>query len=57
MWRDARSIRADGYRVGLNASEPIEKDGDLFGPTVIMASPSPKAAAGEVSSRSRCAIS
>jgi adenylate cyclase len=25
-------------RVGLNAGEPIQEDGDLFGPTVILAS-------------------
>jgi class 3 adenylate cyclase len=36
-------------RVGLNAGEPIEEDGDLFGSTVIMASRiAAKAAAGEI---------
>ena len=27
-----------GVRIGLNAGEPIEEDGDLFGATVILAS-------------------
>jgi class 3 adenylate cyclase len=36
-------------RVGLNAGEPIEEDGDLFGSTVIMASRiATKAGAGEI---------
>jgi len=36
-------------RVGLNAGEPIEEDGDLFGSTVILASRiAAKAGAGEV---------
>jgi class 3 adenylate cyclase len=36
-------------RVGLNAGEPIEEDGDLFGATVILASRiAAKAAAGEI---------
>ena len=36
-------------RVGLNAGEPIEEDGDLFGSTVILASRiAAKAAAGEI---------
>ena len=36
-------------RVGLNAGEPIEEDGDLFGSTVIMASRiAAKADAGEI---------
>jgi class 3 adenylate cyclase/pimeloyl-ACP methyl ester carboxylesterase len=36
-------------RVGLNAGEPIEEDGDLFGSTVIMASRiAAKAGAGEI---------
>jgi class 3 adenylate cyclase/alpha-beta hydrolase superfamily lysophospholipase len=36
-------------RVGLNAGEPIEEDGDLFGSTVIMASRiASKARAGEI---------
>jgi class 3 adenylate cyclase len=36
-------------RVGLNAGEPIEEDGDLFGATVILASRiAAKAGAGEI---------
>ncbi len=36
-------------RVGLNAGEPIEEDGDLFGSTVILASRiAAKAGAGEI---------
>jgi len=36
-------------RVGLNAGEPIEEDGDLFGSTVILASRiAAQAAAGEI---------
>jgi class 3 adenylate cyclase len=36
-------------RVGLNAGEPIEEDGDLFGSTVIMASRiAAHAAAGQI---------
>src|SRR4029079_3942885 len=36
-------------RIGLNAGEPIEEDGDLFGSTVIMASRiAAKARAGEI---------
>ena len=38
-----------GVRIGLNAGEPIEEDGDLFGATVILASRiAAKAAAGEI---------
>jgi class 3 adenylate cyclase len=38
-----------GVRCGLNAGEPIEEDGDLFGSTVIMASRiAAKAGAGEI---------
>jgi class 3 adenylate cyclase len=38
-----------GVRAGLNAGEPIEEDGDLFGSTVIMASRvAAKAGAGEI---------
>ena len=36
-------------RVGLNAGEPIEEDGDLFGATVILASRiAAKADSGEI---------
>ena len=36
-------------RIGLNAGEPIEEDGDLFGSTVILASRiAAKAGAGEI---------
>jgi adenylate cyclase len=36
-------------RVGLNAGEPIEEDGDLFGATVILASRiAAKAGAGDI---------
>ena len=36
-------------RVGLNAGEPIEEDGDLFGSTVILASRiAAQAGAGEI---------
>jgi class 3 adenylate cyclase len=36
-------------RVGLNAGEPIEEDGDLFGSTVILASRiAARAGAGEI---------
>jgi adenylate cyclase len=36
-------------RIGLNAGEPIEEDGDLFGSTVIMASRvAAQAGAGEI---------
>src|SRR6185295_15870322 len=36
-------------RMGLNAGEPIEEDGDLFGSTVILASRiAAKAGAGEI---------
>jgi class 3 adenylate cyclase len=36
-------------RVGLNAGEPIEEDGDLFGSTVILASRiAAKAGSGEI---------
>jgi class 3 adenylate cyclase len=39
----------DGVRVRLNAGEPIEEDGDLFGATVILASRiAAKAGAGEI---------
>jgi adenylate cyclase len=49
----AHAASADGdplqVRVGLNAGEPIEEDGDLFGSTVIMASRiAAKAGAGEI---------
>ncbi|MDP9237489.1 MAG: adenylate/guanylate cyclase domain-containing protein [Chloroflexota bacterium] len=38
-----------GVRAGLNAGEPIEEDGDLFGATVILASRiAAKAGAGEI---------
>jgi class 3 adenylate cyclase len=38
-----------GIRIGLNAGEPIEEDGDLFGATVILASRiAAKADAGEI---------
>jgi class 3 adenylate cyclase len=38
-----------GVRCGLNAGEPIEEDGDLFGATVILASRiAAKADAGEI---------
>jgi len=38
-----------GIRIGLNAGEPIEEDGDLFGATVILASRiAAKAAGGEI---------
>ena len=43
-------------RVGLNAGEPIEEDGDLFGATVILARASRRRRArARSSSRSRCA--
>jgi adenylate cyclase len=38
---DQRNITAPAplhVRIGLNAGEPIEEDGDLFGATVILAS-------------------
>jgi class 3 adenylate cyclase len=36
-------------RIGLNAGEPIQEDGDLFGATVILASRiAQKAAGGEI---------
>jgi adenylate cyclase len=35
------SHRESWASVGLNAGEPIEEDGDLFGATVILASTSP----------------
>ena len=45
---DGADERLD-VRVGLNAGEPIEEDGDLFGSTVILASRiCAKAGAGEI---------
>jgi adenylate cyclase len=42
------SVKLD-VRIGLNAGEPIEEDGDLFGSTVIMASRvAAQAGAGEI---------
>ncbi len=35
--RNATAVEAVHVRVGLNAGEPIEEDGDLFGETVILA--------------------
>ena len=44
-----RSEAALHVRVGLNAGEPIEEDGDLFGATVILASRiAAKAEGGEI---------
>jgi class 3 adenylate cyclase/pimeloyl-ACP methyl ester carboxylesterase len=44
-----REGEALAVRVGLNAGEPIEEDGDLFGATVILASRiAAKAGAGEI---------
>jgi class 3 adenylate cyclase len=39
-WNDEDGAKASSLqvRVGLNAGEPIEEDGDLFGATVILAS-------------------
>jgi class 3 adenylate cyclase/pimeloyl-ACP methyl ester carboxylesterase len=46
---DATPVEPLHVRVGLNAGEPIEEDGDLFGATVIMASRiAAKADAGEI---------
>jgi class 3 adenylate cyclase len=50
---DAEGVGGEGeplhVRVGLNAGEPIEEDGDLFGATVILASRiAAKAGAGEI---------
>ena len=46
--RRARASRLS-VRVGLNAGEPIEEDGDLFGATVILASRiAAKADGGEI---------
>jgi class 3 adenylate cyclase len=46
---DRESDEPLNVRVGLNAGEPIEEDGDLFGATVILASRiSAKAAGGEI---------
>ncbi len=43
------SIEGVSIRIGLNAGEPIEEDGDLFGATVILASRiAAKAGAGEI---------
>ncbi len=36
--RSAATPRAIAIRIGMNAGEPIEEDGDLFGSTVILAS-------------------
>jgi class 3 adenylate cyclase len=50
-WSDERAQHAAPLhvRVGLNAGEPIEEDGDLFGSTVIMASRiAANAGAGEI---------
>jgi adenylate cyclase len=47
----ARPEALEGFnvRVGLNAGEPIEEDGDLFGATVILASRiAAKAEGGEI---------
>jgi class 3 adenylate cyclase len=47
--RNASSSEPLRVRVGLNAGEPIEEDGDLFGSTVILASRiAAKAGAGEI---------
>ncbi|HVP06177.1 MAG TPA: adenylate/guanylate cyclase domain-containing protein [Dehalococcoidia bacterium] len=47
--RNSRASEPLSIRVGLNAGEPIEEDGDLFGWTVIMASRvAAKAEAGEI---------
>jgi adenylate cyclase len=46
---DERNVSASeplNVRVGLNAGEPIEEDGDLFGETVIMAARSAAMAKG-----------
>ena len=47
---DARRVEPNlSVRVGLNAGEPIEEDGDLFGATVILASRiAAKAEGGEI---------
>jgi class 3 adenylate cyclase len=43
------AVEAISIRIGLNAGEPIEEDGDLFGATVILASRiAAKAGAGEI---------
>ncbi|MDP9237485.1 MAG: hypothetical protein M3P30_08840 [Chloroflexota bacterium] len=50
-WNDGDGAKASSLevRVGLNAGEPIEEDGDLFGSTVILASRiAAKAGAGEI---------
>jgi class 3 adenylate cyclase len=50
-WNDGDGAKAASLhvRVGLNAGEPIEEDGDLFGATVILASRiAAKAGAGEI---------
>jgi class 3 adenylate cyclase len=45
----AQGLAPLSIRVGLNAGEPIEEDGDLFGATVILASRiAAKAAGGEI---------
>ena len=45
----APAVEGLHVRVGLNAGEPIEEDGDLFGSTVILASRiAAKAGAGEI---------
>lgn len=47
--RAPRVLESVAIRVGLNAGEPIEEDGDLFGATVILASRiAAKAGAGEI---------
>ena len=46
---EGRCASALAVRVGLNAGEPIEEDGDLFGSTVILASRiAAQAGAGEI---------
>jgi len=46
---NAASHEQIGIRVGLNAGEPIEEDGDLFGATVILASRiAARASGGEI---------
>ena len=50
-WNNGDGAKASSLhvRVGLNAGEPIEEDGDLFGSTVILASRiAAKAEAGEI---------
>jgi class 3 adenylate cyclase/pimeloyl-ACP methyl ester carboxylesterase len=46
---EGSSIEGVAIRIGLNAGEPIEEDGDLFGATVILASRiAAKAGTGEI---------